>query len=974
MEKKQPPAPQTGLLSSFFLLVCFLHIPLFAHSQQGKSLSDTYEQNTSYGGESNATSSQNILINIQPDLVLVLPEEDLVPFSIDFIQVEGDRHLVLLLENEEGHGEDLGHYTNHESQFVEDTLKLWPAVPSGKYRLMAEYYWNDQQHFIYSDWFEIINDHPAIQIKEPRDDSYWAAGQYYFIVFNVNKIDRADIDYSTNGGETWANITTNWGAWGTLANGFSLAKSNWYGWTVPENLGGHFEESIIRIKCSEDPDAIAYQTLTLSNIKPLSIIEPTTASHVEILSDLQMTVYAVQPAYIYVSIRELGYEHFELIGEFMADEGLTDYTRRTDLLTVGKTYELQFASHKFDLWLVSDPFIIQKATPEVSWPTATDITYGETTSAAIFSGGSARHDGSTLPGNFSFLYPDSIPRAGMYSAGVRFTPGNTEIYRAMESTIEIHVLPKPVSVIGAEALDKTYDGDLLATIIGAELNGVIGPDEVFLFNHEQGMFSQTGVGTNIPVSVNMGIGGEHAPNYDLIQPLEYTASIIHRELQIEGSFSVADKEYDNVIVAVIDENTLVLKAVVDGDHVSLQITEALYAQTNIGQEIEVGITSAALQGEDKENYFLSLNNAPITLANILPKTLLVINAVAQDKVYDTNAETGITGAGVQGVVNQEEVLLDNHQVGHFIQTTPGSNIQVITEMHIIGSDHENYILAQPEDLRATIFQKEIHLDGSFQVEDKEYDGRLGAVIAEGYWTTIGAFEGEEVMVATATAAFTQKQAGENIPVEIIEATLEGADKNNYMLSLTGAPVATASITFKELLIGGSFKAADKIYDGTTVALIQDNQLVLTGSISGDDVYLTDVITEFTQSEIADSVPVFITEASPEGVDKLNYKLSLEGAPTSFANITPDDLSAHLYEESTLIIYPNPATNVLFLESDIPLMAVRIVNMSGHEVYHARVSGNTHQIKLAHLPAGIYLLQAFYHGKHRTLKFHITELF
>ncbi len=188
--------------------------------------------------------------------------------------------------------------------------------------------------------------------------------------------------------------------------------------------------------------------------------------------------------------------------------------------------------------------------------------------------------------------------------------------------------------------------------------------------------------------------------------------------------------------------------------------------------------------------------------------------------------------------------------------------------------------------------------------------------------------------------------------------------------MTDAPVATASITIKELLIGGSFKAADKIYDGTTVALIQDNQLVFIGSISGDDVYLTDIITEFTQPEIADSVAVSITEASQEGVDKMNYKLSLEGAPTSFANIMPDDLSAHLYEDRGLILYPNPAVNDLFLESDIPLMAVRIVNMSGHEIYHARVSGNTYQINLAHLPAGIYLLQAFYPGQHKTLKFHI----
>jgi|GEM_PF-1703243 len=89
------------------------------------------------------------------------------------------------------------------------------------------------------------------------------------------------------------------------------------------------------------------------------------------------------------------------------------------------------------------------------------------------------------------------------------------------------ITAKELTVIGAVASDKVYDGTTDAVITGADLSGVISGDEVILAGGETGTFAQADIGNNIAVTTSMTLSGADAGNYYLTQPAGLTADILN---------------------------------------------------------------------------------------------------------------------------------------------------------------------------------------------------------------------------------------------------------------------------------------------------------------------------------------------------------------------------------------------------------------------------------------------------------------
>lgn len=103
-------------------------------------------------------------------------------------------------------------------------------------------------------------------------------------------------------------------------------------------------------------------------------------------------------------------------------------------------------------------------------------------------------------------------------------------------------------------------------------------------------------------------------------------------------------------------------------------------------------------------------------------------------------------------------------------------------------------------------------------------------------------------------------------------------------TLEEATVITARF-LKILTIAGDFTVADRPYDGTVVAVIQEDNLELDGKIAGDDVVLTDVVVEFDHAGPGENIEVSITGAAIDGVDVGKYSFDyVTGAPTTTASI------------------------------------------------------------------------------------------
>lgn len=79
------------------------------------------------------------------------------------------------------------------------------------------------------------------------------------------------------------------------------------------------------------------------------------------------------------------------------------------------------------------------------------------------------------------------------------------------------------------------------------------------------------------------------------------------------------------------------------------------------------------------------------------------------------------------------------------------------------------------------------------MHSKEHDGTDEAEIDENNLTLVGVVSDDEVFLTNVRVRFTQVEVGEDIPVVIYEAELDGADRNCYTLSLEGAPTALGNI-------------------------------------------------------------------------------------------------------------------------------------------------------------------------------------
>ena len=356
----------------------------------------------------------------------------------------------------------------------------------------------------------------------------------------------------------------------------------------------------------------------------------------------------------------------------------------------------------------------------------------------------------------------------------------------------------------------------------------------------------------------------------------YFLNIVRRPqilLSVNGSFTAEDKEYDGNVEAVIDSNNLILTGIVGDDDVALNAVVA-FDDSQVSEAKTVRLTEASsLIGAQAGDYLLSLTEAPTAKAKIIPKKLTVINAVAQDKVYNGTTHAEISGAELSGgVVEGDEILLSNYTSGEFAQSGVGSDISVLTEMSLTGDDKGNYTLEQPS-LTGNIMAKELTVINAV-AQDKIYDGTTRADISGA--KLVGLVGTDDVEIDASTGTFAMKNAGMNITVTP-ELTLKGIDKDNYVLI---QPMGLkANIIPKELTVI-NVVAQNKVYDGTTHAEIRNAGL--NGVVEGDDVLLENKnVGTFAQSNVGTGIGVH-TEMTVSGRDGGNYFL-----------IQPGDLSADI---------------------------------------------------------------------------------
>ncbi len=203
---------------------------------------------------------------------------------------------------------------------------------------------------------------------------------------------------------------------------------------------------------------------------------------------------------------------------------------------------------------------------------------------------------------------------------------NAVNYRLTSATANAFaaITRKPLTIGGAEAVSRDYDGTTAATVDfgAATLISPVGGDDVSIDSSGySAFFATTSAEAAKPVTVHgVALAGTDASNYSVAQPGGISAEI--RRLAITGSFTTpASKVYDGLTAAAVLSRSV--HGAIAGDAVALTGGTAAFDTKDVGSGKTVTLTGGSLAGGDAGNYTLS--SVATASADIL-KTLLTVTA------------------------------------------------------------------------------------------------------------------------------------------------------------------------------------------------------------------------------------------------------------------------------------------------------------------------------------------------------------
>ncbi|MDF2935972.1 MAG: hypothetical protein K0Q90_1345, partial [Paenibacillaceae bacterium] len=169
---------------------------------------------------------------------------------------------------------------------------------------------------------------------------------------------------------------------------------------------------------------------------------------------------------------------------------------------------------------------------------------------------------------------------------------------------------RTLTVSGASASSKDYDGSRETAVTGGALSGPVEPgdDVVLLTDGASGQFAdkQADDGKTVAAS-GFALAGADSIYYELVQPT-LTADIRVREVAVSSAV-IADKVFDGSVEAVITGISLDWKAPGDEVEVDHASAAAVFADVGVGNGKTVTITGLRLTGADAGNYRLASSTA-----------------------------------------------------------------------------------------------------------------------------------------------------------------------------------------------------------------------------------------------------------------------------------------------------------------------------------------------------------------------------
>ena len=504
--------------------------------------------------------------------------------------------------------------------------------------------------------------------------------------------------------------------------------------------------------------------------------------------------------------------------------------------------------------------------------TASEITYGDTLSKSKISGKMKDpNTGYEVNGTFTWMDGTVKPDAGSNNATWTFTPDASYggKYTTNNGTATVTVNRKTVTVSGITASDKDYDGNtnVVLDYSAVTFGGVLENDTLTVT--ATGTMESADVGEKKVTISDLTLGGASAANYVLAESgnqTETTANITAKQITV--TITPNGGTYGSVVAAAAK-----LSGAVAGENipVTLTYTGNGYDATDVPVNVGNYTVTASIANS---NYTLTGNTTADFV--ITPKTVTVSGITAKDKVYDgtTNAVLDYSNAQFDGILENDKLTVAAK--GMFGKADVDKQKVAISDLTLGGASAANYVLAESgnqTETTANITAKQI------TVTITPNGGTYGSVVAAAAKLS-GAVDGENVPVTLTYIGNNYSSA--TVPVNVGSYTVTASIANrNY--TLTGKTTADFVITRKAVTVSG-ITAKDKVYDGTTDAVLDCSNAQF-GGILGNDT-LTVTATGTLESADVGEQNVTISNLTLGGDSAANYVLAESGNQTeTIATIT-----------------------------------------------------------------------------------------
>ena len=207
-----------------------------------------------------------------------------------------------------------------------------------------------------------------------------------------------------------------------------------------------------------------------------------------------------------------------------------------------------------------------------------------------------------------------------------------------EKVLNFTVSRKAVTVT-VTADDREYDGTTNVTLSGGELSEVVSGDDVTA-NLGTGIADQAGVGTDIPVTVNVTLAGDHAANYVLQSQPTVTVNITPKVLSITDDVTTSFPFADNAGTAITDQNLTA------GDTYSVNVTGFVETDPEGDKAYTLtvsGTPTYVTDNTDLHNNYLAVGEYTVTLTPVSGNyTFGSNNTFTFDVTKNESANTWIT--------------------------------------------------------------------------------------------------------------------------------------------------------------------------------------------------------------------------------------------------------------------------------------------------------------------------------------------